>query len=176
VAAVCTNPLDVINTRIKAGSLAGESASMLQVTRPAPSSGSIQGWRACVHLPSQVALPVGRHQLLTTSRLGLVSGGRPPRLPGKEIQTAVQRPHPKLRLRKPRDVPGDGVVRKAASTHVQFLYYFQVGRSVAAKEGMRALFTGLAPRVLIMGGGSTVFWTVHASTKSWMERGHTPGL
>jgi hypothetical protein len=31
VAAVCTNPLDVINTRIKAGSLAGESTSMLQV-------------------------------------------------------------------------------------------------------------------------------------------------
>lgn len=79
MAAVCTNPLDVINTRIKAGSLAGDSASMLQV-----------------------------------------------------------------------------------------------GRSVAAQEGARALFAGLAPRVLIMGGGSTIFWTVHGSTKLWMEGGHMP--
>jgi hypothetical protein len=45
-----------------------------------------------------------------------------------------------------------------------------VGRQLVARHGVRALFAGLAPRILIMGGGSTVFWTVHARTKTWMDR------
>jgi len=40
------------------------------------------------------------------------------------------------------------------------------GRQIVERDGARALFLGLAPRMVIIGFGSSLFWSIYASVKN----------
>jgi len=47
----------------------------------------------------------------------------------------------------------------------------EAGRQVVQRDGTRALFVGLGPRMFIIGFGSSLFWSVYANVKWQIERG-----
>jgi len=47
------------------------------------------------------------------------------------------------------------------------------GQSIVQREGVRALFAGLAPRMLIIGMGSSLFWSLYATIKQSLSPANT---
>ena len=62
--------------------------------------------------------------------------------------------------------PLDVVNTRIKAGDVATTSMLEAGRQVVGRDGTRALFVGLGPRMFIIGFGSSLFWSVYANVKA----------